>query len=187
MAAKPNDLLNGRLRLILGNIVNLHADVIVNAANRSLLGGGGVDGAIHQAGGPAILSECQEIRRTKYPKGLPTGEAVVTGAGRLPARYVIHTVGPIWHGGKDREAEMLSSSYIKSLLLAEKIGAESILFPSISTGAFGYPREKAARVVWECISEYVKNHARPTKIGLVFFAPVDLAIFEKQIEGERLV
>lgn len=180
-------LLGGRVRLILGNIVNLRADAIVNAANRSLYGGGGVDGAIHKAGGPAILRECQEIRRTSYPKGLPTGEAVVTGAGVLQAKYVIHTVGPIWHGGKDREAEMLSSSYRKSLLLAEQIGARSILFPSISTGAFGYPREKAARVVWECISEYVKNHALPAEIGLVFFAPVDCAIFEKQVEGARQV
>src|SRR5919199_4001372 len=132
------------LEFVRGDITAEAVDAIVNAAHSSLLGGGGVDGAIHRAGGPDILSACEELRRTRYPDGLPTGEAVITTAGSLPARFVIHTVGPVWgyHGG--HEAELLAACYHNSLALAAAEGLESIAFPSISTGAFGYPRDEAA-------------------------------------------
>ncbi len=132
------------IRLIFGDITDEHVDVIVNAANESLLGGGGVDGAIHAKGGSSILDECKEIRKKQ---GIcPTGEAVVTGAGRLHAKYVIHAVGPIWHGGAEGEADLLASAYHQSLELAEELQATSISFPAISTGVYNYPLEAAAHI-----------------------------------------
>src|ERR1700674_660470 len=125
------------------DITSEAVDAIVNAANSSLMGGGGVDGAIHRAGGPAILAACREIRASQYPKGLPTGQAVITPGGRLPARYVIHTVGPIYgqHGGD--EARLLAACYENAIALAAKNGLETIAFPAISTGAYGYPQDEA--------------------------------------------
>src|SRR5205085_5712179 len=181
------DFLNGRVRVLCGDITEQQVDAIVNAANSSLLGGGGVDGAIHRAGGPEILAECQEIRRTRYPDGLPTGKAVITTAGNLPARHVIHTVGPVWgyHGG--REPELLAACYHNSLALAVEHRLESIAFPSISTGAFGYPRHEAACVAAQAISASLLHEvrtaqlevARPTlaEVRLVFFAQSDADIF----------
>src|SRR5437899_3812361 len=136
--------LGGRVRVIVGDITKQDVDVIVNAANSSLLGGGGVDGAIHRAGGPAILEECRKIRDTRGP--LPAGEAVITGAGRLPCRYVIHTVGPVWQDGRSGEPETLARCYRNSLALAAEQGLKSLAFPSISTGAYGYPVAEAAAV-----------------------------------------
>ncbi len=127
-----------------GDITEEVVDVIVNAANSSLLGGGGVDGAIHRSGGPAILEECRKIRARQG--GCPTGEAVITGAGQLGARHVVHTVGPVWRGGKEGEPDLLRSAYRNSLSLAAEHGARTIALPSISTGVYGYPVEKAARV-----------------------------------------
>ena len=133
----------GRIQLTRGDITRETTDAIVNAANSSLLGGGGVDGAIHRAGGPAILEDCKRIRAQRGE--LPAGEAVVTTAGRLPCRRVIHTVGPIWHGGTHGEPETLARCYRNSLALAAAEGLESVAFPSISTGAYGYPVEQARR------------------------------------------
>ncbi len=167
----------GRLAVITGDITRVKADAIVNAANSSLLGGGGVDGAIHHAGGPVILEECRKLRDSRFPDGLPTGQAVQTAAGRLPARWVIHTVGPVWHGGGQGEPQKLAECYRNSLELAEEIGARSIAFPAISTGIYGFPREKAAQIAWSVISEHIRSHPQPGVISLVFFSPDDERVF----------
>lgn len=169
--------LGGRLAVKIGDITHQETDVIVNAANTTLLGGGGVDGAIHRAGGQAILRACEEIRRTRYPGGLPTGEAVETTAGRLAARFVIHTVGPVWRGGTGREEELLTSCYRRSLELSVTLGAQSISFPAISTGVYGYPREKAAVAVWRTLREWVREHPEPCTIVLVFYSAEDARVF----------
>jgi len=134
-----------RIDLVRGDIATQEVDAVVNAANRGLLGGGGVDGALHAAAGPALLEACRELRRTRYPDGLPTGQAVATAAGRLPARWVIHTVGPIYPR-EDDPATLLASCYRESLRVADEIGARSVAFPSISTGAYAYPLEEAAPI-----------------------------------------
>ena len=131
--------------LVEGDLATQEVDAIVNAANSTLLGGGGVDGAIHRAGGPSILAECREIRRTRFPDGLPTGRAVATGGGNLPARWVIHTVGPIYAPSADPAGE-LASCHLESLRVADELGARTVAFPAISTGVFGYPVEEAAGV-----------------------------------------
>jgi O-acetyl-ADP-ribose deacetylase (regulator of RNase III) len=131
--------------LVEGDLTTQEVDAIVNAANSTLLGGGGVDGAIHRAGGPSILAECREIRRTTFPDGLPTGRAVSTGAGDLPARWVIHTVGPIYAASADPAGE-LASCHTESLRVGDELGARTVAFPAISTGVFGYPVEEAAGV-----------------------------------------
>ena len=133
------------LRFLVGDLTEERADAIVNAANTTLLGGGGVDGAIHRRGGPAILEACREVRRTTFPEGLPTGEAVATTAGDLPARWVIHTVGPV-HRGRPDDAELLARCHVAALRVADELGARSVAFPAISTGAYGYPVAEAARV-----------------------------------------
>lgn len=134
------------IRLVLGDITTQPADAIVNAANSGLLGGGGVDGAIHRVGGPEILAECRKLRASTLPDGLPIGEAVATTAGRLPARWVIHTVGPIFRGREQEDGQLLASAYRNSLALAGELGARVVSFPSISTGVFGYPQELAAPI-----------------------------------------
>ncbi len=131
--------LKNRVQIAIGDITKQDVGVIVNAADSSLMGGGGVDGAIHRAGGPAILEACREIRRTQYPHGLPTGEAVITTAGNLPAQYVIHTVGPVYGRDDGREPELLAACYRNSLALAVQYSLTTIAFPAISTGAFGFP------------------------------------------------
>ncbi len=133
-----------RIVIVEGDITEQHVDAIVNAANSSLMGGGGVDGAIHSKGGPAILQECRELRESRHPKGLPTGQAVATTAGRLPARWVIHTVGPIHRPGTD-QADLLRSCYTSSLAVADELGATSVAFPLISAGIFGWPLDDAIR------------------------------------------
>ncbi|GAB3921788.1 macro domain-containing protein [Microlunatus endophyticus] len=133
------------LRFIQTDITTVSADAIVNAANSSLLGGGGVDGAIHRRGGPEILAECRELRRTRYPDGLPTGQAVATTAGRLPARWVIHTVGPVYAKAEDRSA-LLASAYRESLRVADQLGTKTVAFPAISAGIYGWPLDDAARI-----------------------------------------
>jgi O-acetyl-ADP-ribose deacetylase (regulator of RNase III) len=134
-----------RIELVEGDITRQSVDAIVNAANSSLMGGGGVDGAIHRAGGPAILAACRELRRTTYPDGLPTGEAVATTAGDLPARWVIHTVGPVYAKHQDRSS-LLASCHTASLRVADEVGAHTVAFPAISTGVYGYPLGEAAPV-----------------------------------------
>jgi len=157
-----------------GDITHEAVDAIVNAANSALLGGGGVDGAIHRAGGPEILAACRRIRATTHPNGLPPGEAVITTAGRLPARFVIHTVGPIYgeHGGE--EARLLAACYRNSITLAASHGLATIAFPAISTGVYGYPKDEAARVSLAAINEALAAHPGITEVRLVFFSEADV-------------
>ena len=169
--------LGGRVRVVVGDITGQGMDAIVNAANSSLLGGGGVDGAIHRRGGAAILEECRTIRRTRHPEGLPTGEVVMTTGGNLPARFVIHTVGPICRSGSAPDAEGLASCYRKALGLAEEKGLRSVAFPAISTGAYGYPREEAAEVASRAIEEGLRAAPGIAEVQLVFFDAADARVF----------
>jgi O-acetyl-ADP-ribose deacetylase len=169
--------LRGRVTVLIGDLTLQQVDVIVNAANGTLLGGGGVDGAIHRAGGPRILEECREIRRSRFPDGLPTGEAVITSGGDLAASHVIHTVGPIYGRSDGRDAELLAACYQNSLALAVDQGLGRIAFPSISTGAFGYPREEAAAIASETIERHISASAAPAEIRLVFFSQRDAQVF----------
>jgi O-acetyl-ADP-ribose deacetylase (regulator of RNase III) len=170
------EFLNGRVEVRTGDITNLRVDAVVNAANSSLLGGGGVDGAIHRRGGEEILQACRELRETCYPRGLPAGEAVLTTAGRLPARYVIHTVGPVW--GRDQQPDaLLASCYKKSLRLAADHSLGSVAFPAISTGAYGYPKDEAAAIASTAISEALARADAIERVSLVFFSDADLDVF----------
>lgn len=169
--------LSGRVLVLVGDITKQNVDAIVNAANSELLGGGGVDGAIHERGGPQILDACREIRRTRYPRGLPTGDAVITTAGLLPARFVIHTVGPVKGVWRERDPEMLASCYRSSLALAAEHSLRSIAFPSISTGAYGYPREQAAPVVSQTIESALSEATPVAEVRLVFYSPRDAQVF----------
>jgi len=169
--------LNGTLVITTGDITAMEVDAIVNAANSTLLGGGGVDGAIHRAGGPAILEECRKIRQTRYPEGLPTGQAVATTGGRLKAKYVIHTVGPVWHGGKQGEDTLLQDAYRNSLKLAESLGVKTIAFPAISTGVYGFPKDRAAKLVATVMKEYLPSSSSFRTVYLVFFSPSDADLF----------
>lgn len=156
------------LELIQGDITKAEVDAIVNAANEKLIGGGGVDGAIRRAGGDEVVKECDEIRARQG--GCPTGTAVITTGGNLPAQYIIHTVGPIWNGGNAGEAALLASCYRESLQLAAENGVKSIAFPSISTGVYGYPTEKAAIVALETIRDMAESNATmPELIQFVLF------------------
>ncbi len=167
-----------RILVKTGDITKERACAIVNAANSSLMGGGGVDGAIHRAGGPDILKECKKIRRTKYPDGLPTGEAVVTTAGNLPAKYVIHTVGPIWGRCGDRCDELLANAYRNSLKTALELGCDSIAFPAISTGIYGFPKDRAAKIAYETVKSFLKSHP-DMDVTFIFHSDGDREIFEK--------
>ncbi len=170
------------MRLVVGDIAKQNVDAIVNAANWTLLGGGGVDGAIHRAGGEAIIEECREIRKSRFPHGLPTGEAVVTTAGNLPARFVIHTVGPIYGRHDGREAELLAACYKNSLRLAVENSLHSIAFPAISTGAFGYPPAKSATAASQAIMEFLTTDRFINQVRLVFFAQGDMKVFLRHHE-----
>jgi O-acetyl-ADP-ribose deacetylase (regulator of RNase III) len=167
----------GRLRVVRGDITDMKVDAVVNAANSSLLGGGGVDGAIHRRGGPEILAECRRLRASRFPGGLPAGQAVATTAGRLPARLVIHTVGPVWQGGGAGEPELLASCYRASLAVAAEQDVRTIAFPAISTGVYGYPKAAAARVACSAIKEFLDGAARPEIVTLVFFSAADRELF----------
>jgi O-acetyl-ADP-ribose deacetylase len=171
--------LTGTVVVKVGDITKEAVDAIVNAANGTLMGGGGVDGAIHRAGGPEILKECKEIRRVQYPDGLPTGQAVITTAGRMVAKHVIHTVGPVYgRRGKDK-AELLSACYHNSLLLAADKGLKTISFPAISTGIYGYPLDEAAQVSSQAIQKFLSSNTLLQEIRLVFFSPSDAETFLK--------
>ena len=169
------------IRLVQGDITSIEADAIVNAANSSLMGGGGVDGAIHRRGGQKILEECKKIRATTWLQGLPTGKAVMTGAGNLKAKYVIHTVGPVWRGGKHGEPELLAQAYQNSLNLAASKGLKSIAFPSISTGAYRYPLEDAAAIALKKVKEFLEK-TDSLDVVFVLFSKNALKVYAEKAE-----
>jgi O-acetyl-ADP-ribose deacetylase (regulator of RNase III) len=162
------------IEVLQGDITKQTVDAIVNAANGSLMGGGGVDGAIHRAGGPAILEECKRIRANQYPDGLPTGKAVATTAGDLPARWVIHTVGPVYAKSEDRSA-LLTSCHVESLRVADELGARRVAFPAISTGVYGYPLEEAAPLALAAVRE---ADTRVQEVRFVLFDERALKAFQ---------
>lgn len=159
-----------------GDITAEEVCAIVNAANASLLGGGGVDGAIHAAGGPEILQACRKIREKDYPDGLPTGEAVVTAAGRMKARYVIHTVGPVYSRCREECERLLTDAYANSMRRALELGCESIAFPAISTGVYGYPQAEAAKIAYRAVKAFEKEKI---EVVFVFHSPHSLRIFKE--------
>jgi len=165
------------LELTRGDITDSEADAIVNAANSSLMGGGGVDGAIHRRGGPKILEECRRIRATEWPDGLPTGKAVITSGGNLKAKHVIHTVGPVWFGGIHVEAELLKQAYKNSLKLAVAKGLKTIAFPSISTGAYGYPIEDASRIAVTTVKDFLEKEDKLERVVFVLFSEEDFQVY----------
>ncbi len=167
--------MTAQITLVQGDITGQQVDAVVNAANSSLLGGGGVDGAIHRRGGRAILAECQERRASRYPDGLPTGHAVATTAGDLPARWVIHTVGPVYAKSEDR-SELLASCYRESLRVADELGAQTVAFPAVSAGIYGWPLDDAARIALTTV------HETPTSVRearFVLFTDEILAAFQR--------
>lgn len=171
---------NAKVTLVQGDITLQDTQAIVNAANSSLLGGGGVDGAIHRAGGPQILEECKKIRARQG--GCPAGEAVITGGGNLKAQYVIHTVGPIWSGGGSGEDGLLANAYRNSLGLAESMGIKTLSFPSISTGAYGFPTKRAARVAARTVKEFLCGQNTLEEVRFVLFSERDLNIYREAWE-----
>lgn len=172
--------MNSRLSLLHTSITTISADAIINAANTSLLGGGGVDGAIHRAGGPAILEECRKIRARQG--GCAVGEAVITTAGNLKAKFVIHTVGPKWNGGRSNEAEKLAACYRNSLLLAVKNNCKTVAFPSISTGVYGYPVPEAARIAVSTVNEFLSHSPEIDKVIFVAFEEENYENLKREIE-----
>jgi len=167
-----------KVRLVMGDITEMATDAIVNAANSSLMGGGGVDGAIHRKGGPKILAECRKIRETEWPDGLPAGKAVLTSGGNLKAKFVIHTVGPVWQGGTQHEPEILASAYENSLRTAVANGLKSVAFPSISTGAYGYPVAAASRIAVKTIKAFLEKVDSLAEVIFVLFSDRDLKTYE---------
>jgi len=161
-------LFRSRIELVMGDITEQQVDAVVNAANSTLMGGGGVDGAIHRRGGSEILAECKRVRAERWPDGLPTGQAVATTAGRLPARWVIHTVGPV-HSTREDRSDLLASCHAEALRVADELGAKSVAFPAISTGVYGYPLEDAAPVAIRAVRE------AGTSVELVRFVLYDAA------------
>jgi O-acetyl-ADP-ribose deacetylase (regulator of RNase III) len=159
------------ITFVRGDITEERVDAVVNAANSSLLGGGGVDGAIHRKGGPEILAACRDLRASRYGRGLPTGKAVATPAGRLPARWVIHTVGPVWRPSEDRSA-LLASCYGESLRVADELGARSVAFPAISTGIYGWPLDDGARIAVQTV------RAAETRVEEIRFVLFDTVAYE---------
>lgn len=170
------EFLNGRVIVKVGDITKENVDAIVNAANSSLLGGGGVDGAIHAAGGAQILEECKEIRAVLYPNGLPTGKAVITGGGNLTARFVIHTVGPIF-GNPENDAQLLADCYKNSLALAVENDLKTIALPAISTGIYGYPKDEAAQIASRIVKDFLDADERLEEVRFVFFSEADAQKF----------
>ncbi len=179
------EIIPEKLFVCSGDITKIKADAVVNAANSSLLGGGGVDGAIHAAGGKTILAACRQLREHEYPDGLPTGEAAATTAGNLPASWVIHTVGPVWKDGNQGEEELLGNAYRNSLAKAEELGCASIAFPAISTGIYGFPKDRANMIALREIKAFLASspdHLK--KIYLVFFSDKDEQLFLKTAGNE---
>lgn len=168
-----------RIELVQGDITRQSVDAIVNAANHALMGGGGVDGAIHRAGGPTLMEET----RTKYPDGCPTGSAVATSAGCLPAKYVFHAVGPVWRGGVAGEADLLSSAYRRCLELAVEHSCRSIAFPALSTGAYGYPMDLAAERSLTTVRDFLLEQQHPDLVRFVLFDAGSFGAFARALEA----
>ena len=167
------------ISVVQGDITSMEIDAIVNAANTSLLGGGGVDGAIHRKGGPQILNECMAIRQQQG--GCPVGEAVITSGGLLPAKYVIHTVGPVWNGGNNNEKDLLASAYINSLKIAEEKKFESVAFPNISTGIYGFPKKPAAEIAIAAVSQFIKTAKSVKQVTFVCFDEENFKIYQEML------
>jgi len=165
-----------RMHVIRGDITRQKVDAIVNAANSSLMGGGGVDGAIHRAGGPTILEQCKTI--VAKQGSCPAGEAVITTGGNLPARFVIHTVGPVWQGGKGNEAAKLSNCYKNSLSLAVENNLQTIAFPNISTGVYGYPKQEAAEIALHTVREFMETNSSITEVDFVCFDDENFQLYQ---------
>ena len=174
------DPVDTRIELVKGDITKIAVDAVVNAANNTLLGGGGVDGAIHRAGGPAILEECRQIRNVQG--GCPTGEAVITTAGNLPAKYVIHTVGPVWHGGKNGEKDLLRNCYRNSLRLALEHKVETIAFPNISTGVYRFPKNLAAEIAIAEVKSFLAHEPGIKKVVFVCFDQENYELYARMIK-----
>ena len=172
----------GRILLYQGDITKLDTAAIVNAANSSLLGGGGVDGAIHRAGGPEVLEACRRLRAGHYGKGLATGEAVITTGGRLPARQIIHTVGPVWNGGHKHEPELLANCYRNSLRLAAQNNLDSLAFPGISTGIYGYPKAEAATIAVREVRRFLAENEVPATVVFVAFDAENYRLYEQELK-----
>ena len=168
-----------KVSVIIGDITRQEVDAVVNAANRELTGGSGVNGAIHKGGGPEIYRFCEELRATKYPDGLPAGQSAITQGGKLPAKWIIHTVGPMYGQHDGKEAVLLASCYRTALELAESHKLESIAFPAISTGVYGYPPEEAARVASQAVQSSLQGLKSIQAIRFVFFSERELKIFKK--------
>jgi len=168
---------NGRIIVKTGDITRENVDAIVNAANSDLMGGGGVDGAIHRAGGSDILDECRKIRREDYIDGLPAGQAVATTAGKLPSNFVIHTVGPVWHGGSQDEEILLRDCYINSLRVAAQKGCKTVAFPAISTGVYRFPKKRAAVIASEAVKGFIESNDSIETVIFMFFSTNDEKIF----------
>jgi len=169
---------NGQLELAIGDITQEETDAIVNAANSGLRGGGGVDGAIHRAAGPSVMQQTRE----RYPDGCPTGSAVLTDAGDLPARYIIHAVGPVWRGGRQGEADSLRSAFQTSLQLAADFKCESIAFPAISTGVYNFPLDLAAEISLDAIRTFLAKHDQPSHVRVVLFDEGTYGAFARVLE-----
>ncbi|MDX9957220.1 MAG: macro domain-containing protein [Clostridia bacterium] len=176
------EYLDGRLVVAVGDITRFQGDGIVNAANSSLAGGGGVDGAIHRAAGTQLMESCRALRISDWPDGLPTGKAALTSPGKLPLKGIIHAVGPIWRGGTAFEAELLASAYTASLTIAAGENWASLAFPAISTGVYGYPKDQAARIAWSAIAGFLGASSVPVKVYLVFFSHSDAQAFISAIQ-----
>ncbi len=171
-----------RIEIARGDITTFEVDAIVNAANSSLMGGGGVDGAIHRAAGPQLKEELKQIRKEQYPDGLPPGQAVITKGYNLPAKYVIHTVGPIWRGGTHNEDEILANAYRNSLKIASERKFETVAFPSISTGAYRFPVERAAKIALKTIADFLSQNEYPKKVIMVLYDEPTYEVYKRTYE-----
>ena len=168
--------MKNKIKLIKGDITKLETDAIVNAANRSLLGGGGVDGAIHRAAGPELLEECKTLN------GCETGHAKITAGYKLPAKHVIHTVGPVWHGGNNNEDELLDSCYNESLKLAEENNCKSVAFPNISTGVYGFPKARAAKIAVETVKNFIEKNTLPDQVIFCCFDDENYRLYQDLLD-----